>query len=521
MANGSKKFDFLPWLAIKHHKTHKDKYLDFKKYSFQKQIYHDKNPYLVIIKSTQNGISEYLFVRAIAHAIRGMRVFYVLPTFELLKRAVDERYTKSVQNTDYYKALARAAREQMLIKQSDSVRSKDIGLGNIAYVNSFSSIGFTEYAADEVIIDELDKCDQDNIAMAWERLSNSEYRFQAKISNPTYKGCGIDLEYDETDKKEYYCKCTAGHFVRPDWFKHVVEQTEDKRFIIRDPDFDWQSGKDIKMICECGKPIDRNSQGEWVKTVNSPKSGYRLTKLFSGSVSIIELMDRFNKGLTNDTILQRFYNADLGEAFTAKGSKIDEEMIAKCVSDYRPGYEEGLNIIGIDVGSYYNYVISQMQANGKIKVLTVGEVKDTKELTRIMKEYKIKVGVIDALPETREAKKISNMFPLVYLCYYGQGKSDSINMINKVITVQRTSALDAVKEAILTNTILYPINILGDKTFLKQMTAAVRVFNADKKQGSQKGAYEWVEGNQPDHYFHALAYNLIARRLVLLLNKGK
>ena len=39
-------------------------------------------------------ISEYLLVRAVSNAIRGLRVFYVLPTFELVKRFVDERYTK-------------------------------------------------------------------------------------------------------------------------------------------------------------------------------------------------------------------------------------------------------------------------------------------------------------------------------------------------------------------------------------------------------------------------------------------
>lgn len=516
MAKVSKERDFLPWLAVKHHKTHKNNYLDFKKYPFQKQIYHDRNPYLVIMKSTQNGISEYCMVRAIANAIKGLRVFYVLPTFELLKRAVDERYTKSVQNTLYYKSLVKAVREEMEFKQTESVRSKDIGLGNIAFVNSFSSIGFTEYAADEVIIDELDKCDQDNIAMAWERLSNSDYRWQTKISNPTFKGFGIDNEFKDTDQKEWFCKCSAGHRVRPDWYKHAVEEIDKDKFVIKDPDFDWQSGKDINFICECGKPIDRSGPGEWVKKYQSHKSGYRLTKLFTGTVSTLELMDRFNKGLVDPVTMQRFHNADLGEAYTAKGSMVDREMISECVGDYQPGYQAGFNIAGIDVGSYYNFVIAQMLPNGKVKVLKADQVKDTEELIRILKEYKIKAGVIDGLPETREARKISNRFPLLYLCYYGSSKADSIDPINKTITVQRTPALDAVKEAILTKAVQYPINILGDESFIQQMTASVRVFNADKRIGGQQGVYEWVEGSQPDHYFHASGYCLIARRLITL-----
>lgn len=520
MARASKKHDFLTWLAVKHHKTHKDVYLDFKKYPFQKQIYNDKNPYLVIIKSTQNGISEYLMVRAIAHAINGMRVFYVLPTFELLKRSVDERYTKSVLNTAYYRLLTRAVKEQMDTRPTESVRSKDIGTGNIAFVNSFSSIGFTEYAADEIIIDELDKCDQANIAMAWERLSASDYRWQTKISNPTFKGFGIDNEFEDTDKKEWYNKCEAGHFVKMDWFKHYVEQTDDKKYIIKDPEFEWEKGNDIRPICECGKPINRSGPGEWVQTTNKDKSGYRLTKLFTGSVSVLELMDRFNRGLSDDIVMQRFYNADLGQAYTAEGSKITEEMIKRCVADYSAEYKAGLNIAGIDVGTFYNFVISQLKPGGIIRTLKVGQVRETSELISILREYQIKAGVIDALPETREAKKIASQFPLMFLCYFGNVKNDGVDVVNKTISVQRTSALDAVKEAILTNAIQYPKNIISDRDFISQMTASVRVFNADRRIGGQTGAYEWIEGNQPDHYFLATAYNLIARRLILLINKG-
>jgi len=408
----------------------------------------------------------------------------------------------------------------MNIKQTESVKSKDIGLGNIAFVNSYSAVGFTEYPADEVIIDELDKCDPINIEMAQERLPHSEYRWQTKISNPTFKNMGIDAEYELTDKMEYFQKCEGGHRVRLNWFKHVVREIDDNRYVIRDPEFTRSSTQDIRPICDiCEKPIDRRAPGLWVPQRESQKRGYRLTKLFTGTVSLVEMMERFQRGLQNDDILQRFYNADLGEAFTAKGSKIDRDMLLSCVKDYSYGVEDGVIIAGIDVGKSYNFVIKKMLPNGIMKTLLVGEVRETMELIAILKKFKIKAGVIDALPETREARKISRNFPLMFLCYFGQGKGDSIDIQRKTVTVQRTPALDAVKEAVLTNAITYPINIKGDENFISQMTASVRVFNPDKRSGGQKGAYEWVEGDLPDHYFLASAYCLIARRLIILLNK--
>ena len=508
------------WLALKHHKTHKKNYLNFKTHPYQIKIYHDKSPYIAIIKSTQNGISEYLLVRALAHAISGMNVFYVLPTFELVKRSVDERYTKSVENTMYYRQMVRMVKDEMDVKQTESVKSKDIGNGNIAFVNSGSSSGFTEYPADEIIIDELDKCDNVNVEMAIERLAASEYRWQIKISNPTYKNTGIDAEFKDTDRQEWYVKCPSGHDVKLDWFKHIVRQTDDNRYVIRDEDWNWDSERDVYPMCDkCGKPIDRKSKGIWIPGAKSDKRGYRLTKLFSGTVTIFEMMDRFQKGLKNDNIMQRFYNADLGEAFTAKGSSIDEEMISSCIRDYREGKEDGLIIAGIDVGTYYHFVIKKIMPDQTLKTLLIHKVIDTDELISVLKDYKVVAGVIDGLPETREAKKISRAFKLMVLCYFGNVKSDSINLVNRTITVQRTPSIDAVKEAVLTNVIQYPININSNKEFIEHMTSSVRVYNADRRVGGQIGAYEWVEGSNPDHYLLATAYCLIARRLLVLLKR--
>lgn len=519
--SAQKKHNFVSWIATKHHKTHKGYFLDFSTHPYQRQIYHDQSNYIVIIKSTQNGISEYLLVRAMAHAIQGLRVFYVLPTFELVKRFVDERYTKTVQHTPYYRMLVRAVREEMGVKQTESVKSKDIGNGNIAFVNSFSSIGFTEYPADEVIIDELDKCDQTNIKMAWERLSHSEYRRQTKISNPTFRKKGIDLEYRDTDRMEWHVYCSCGHRVNLDWFKHIVRETDDKRYVIRDADWTWNSNRDIYPICDkCGKPIDRSGEGSWIALDDGKrKRGYRLTKLFTGTVSIVEIMDRFRDGLKDDEELQRFYNADLGQAYTAQGATITEDMLQSCEKDYLSGPEDGMIIAGVDVGKFYHYVIKKMMPDGTMKTLLAAKTRDTLELISTLKRYKMSAGVIDALPETREAKKIANAFRMMFICYFGNTKKDTMDVLNKIITVQRTSAIDAVKESILTNKIMYPHNVLKDSEFIENMTSSVRAFNPDKRIGDQQGAYEWIEGDNPDHYLLATAYCLIARRLVVLLSK--
>jgi hypothetical protein len=514
-----KKDHFILWLALRHHKTHKGHKLSFEDHHYQKDIVANTYPDEVNIKSTQNGISEVATLKSLGFAIKGLDIFHVLPTDKLVGRFVNNRIKKTIKHTSYYKGLEKIAKLNDE-SQSDSLHLKDIGEGTIAFIGSNSTASFAEFPADFLIIDELDECNQDNLKMAEERLSHSNYRWRLRISNPTFKGMGIDELYNRSDKREWFIKCECGKWMTIDWFKHIVRKIDDGRYLIRDKNWTWDSGRDIYPICHhCGRPLNRKSDGQWVATAPTTRIvGRHITKLFSGTVPLIETLERFKLGQKDPAMLQRFYNADLGEAYTADGSKLTEEMIQNCVGDYQEGpVSEGLVIAGIDVGTFYNYVIAVITPNG-IKVLTVGKERDTQQLILKLREYNVKAGVVDAMPETREARKIANCFKMMFVCYYGNSKKDVTDILNKTVTVQRTPALDAVKEAVLTNKISYPKNIYGHREYLDQMTASVRVFNADKKMGGHIGAYEWVEGNQPDHYFHATSYCLVARRLIALMS---
>jgi hypothetical protein len=517
-----KKYNFLAWAACKHHKTHKNEHLDFKEHKFLIQIYYDNSPEIVIIKSTQCGISEYLIARAICNSIKGMNIFYVLPTYNLVSRFVKNRIEKTIINTKYYNLMIRFKQVQDNRKQSDSMSMRDIGLGTIAFVGSNSTAGFTEFPADEVIIDELDECDPDNIIMAWERMSHSKIRTQIKVANPTIEGIGIDAEYSKSDKKRWHILCDCGKHRNLNFFDHIVEKVGEDDYLIRDKEWTWDSGRDIYAICDkCGRPINRKGEGEWVPHAKSQISGYQISKLYSGTTKISEIVDRFNKGLVNDSIMQRVYNADFGLGYSAEGSKISEKMILDCIGDYnRGGIEDGMILAGIDVGTYYHYVIKKLLHDGRLKTLEVGAIRNTDDLIIRLKEYKVNVGIIDGMPETRESRKIAGHFNYFFLCYYGSGKTDSINARAKTISVDRTSALDAVKEALLTKKVIYPKNIINNREFIEHMTASTRVYNPDKKRGGGTGVYEWQEGSKDDHLFHATAYCLIARRMLIMLSEG-
>lgn len=82
-----------------------------------------------------------------------------------------------------------------------------------------------------------------------------------------------------------------------------------------------------------------------------------------------------------------------------------------------------------------------------------------------------------------------------------------------MVSVDRTANLDVVNEAIMLGPTRFklPGNAMSIPDFVSQMTSLTRVFDQELNRG--EGGYVWA-GDQPDHYFHAMGYMLLARRLV-------
>ena len=512
-------------MAFKCHRTHKNKILTFSDHLYLVDLYRDTSRRIVVRKSTQCGVSEWLVLLSIFKAIQGRGVFYVMPTDQIKNRFVKNRFDRVIEYVRYYKEMIHGG---SMSKFSESTSLKHIGKGSIAFIGSNSSAGFTEFPADDVIIDEYDECDQDNLSMAPERQSASDDPKNVDCGNPTIEGYGIDYQYSRSDKKQWFIKCPhCNEQVSLDFFVHIVKEIQDKdkntRYLILDQT--WKRGmkRDIYPIChKCGKPLDRHSAGEWVKQDSySDTSGYYISKLFSSKISIIDILDRFQEGLKDDSKKQRFYNGDLGLAYTASGAKITSDMLNKCIANYNmPDRSTAPTIMGIDVGNLLHVRISNIMPDGKVKAAFIGTVRDEKDVSALHRLYNVRAGCIDALPEQRLSKKICGL-PGMFRVFYGKAKKDTIDLRNRVITVDRTASLDAVKEMILMQNLILPQNAgkllpltkEGISEYYFQMCASTRVFDDKSK------SYKWVEGSLPDHYFHAENYGLIAKKILAMVNK--
>ena len=503
------------FVALNFHKTHKNNFVTFDKMEYLKAIYIDKADYIAFKKATQMGITEYLTLRAMVGASVGRGVFYVLPTTHLVGRFVKNRIDRSIEYTPYYRRLVRMSPGRF----AENVSLKHIGKGSIAFVGSNSTAGFTEYPADDLIIDEKDECHQENLPMAYERLSASEKKRIIEVGNPTVLGIGIDATFDKSDKKEWKVKCPhCNRRQKLDFFENVVDEVEPGEYVVLDDRWEKGCGRDIRVLCtRCHKPLDRHAEGMWIPSAKSDISGYHISKLYAKNVSVTELVERFEAGLVDDTKLQRFYNGDLGLAYTASGAKLTYEMLRGCMSNHSlQNTSEAPCVIGIDVGNRLHTVISEILPGGKLKLVYIAMLQDPEQILSLKRMFNIKFGIIDALPEKRMSKKLIGKIRGLFMAYYGKDvKKTQINLEQRYVVLDRTASLDEVKAAVLSQTLIFPRN--ADKMaplasddhseFFYELTTATRVYN-DKRE-----TYDWVEGGLPDHFFHAMNYMLSAHRI--------
>lgn len=516
------------WVAINHHKNHKGKMLTFHGRHYLKDIYADRSQSIVVKKGSQCGVSEYLIIRAICAAAAGRGVFYVLPTSVLQGRFVKNRFDKSIEYTPYYRGLISDGNQH---KQAESVSLKHFVNGTIAFVGSNASSAFTEFPADDIIIDELDQCNQENLPMAESRLSNSIRPTRIKVANPTLENYGIDAEWMKSDQKRWFIQCSScNKWIHPDFYNHVIRPGEEPgEYVIRDEEWEPGLSRDIYPICEhCKKPFERFAPGEWrAGNTASEISGYHISKMFSTNVSLRDLVSNFEEGLVNDTKMQVFCNYDLGIAYTSKGAKIDYSMLDECVGDFAflDSVPEGRCFMGIDVGHRMHVTIGQKIDDRKIKLVYAGTVENEEDVFELARKYKADLGVIDALPETRMSKKICSRLKYFFMIYYTATKSMQVDAKKKIITVDRTVCLDEVKEKILLREYMFPRNIrqmapmvlqngIEVSEFYQNMTSSTRLFD------SKKEKYDWVH-SEPDHYFHSLNYMTIASKIAAQLTRRR
>lgn len=507
----------------------------------------------VIRSCTQNGKTEVLFMLALHDAgHEGRTVAYVLPTWNVHQRVVQDRFDPLLARVPAYRALlpgglppsgydlhgSRSANTPAA-KGGDNLRIKHLGAGTILFLAATVQDNFVEFSADTAIVDEYDRCAEDNeanLAMLPDRLQASASPRTVLIANPQFPTRGITGEYQKSDQRRWHGRCEHCRAWQPfDWFRSVVDRDDAGRWVLRDRERSAPDcGLDPRPVClRCGRPFERGAvPGAWIPARPGDLTrGYWANRLDVLSQAIRPLYLEWLEAQTRRSLLERFYASILGIAYDGGGTQITATLIqtaatGPALADPFSEWPDGpVRTMGVDVGSVFHVVISTLgktDDGSRVRTLSwAGTLGTVAEVAALARRAGVRVLVIDIGPERRLAAALRDdlnddpdCLAEGWMCEFYQGDRTGTEDYalqardqEHVVKADRTQLLDATLDDFTSGRRVLPVDIAQVPDFAAQLIAPIRKLD---ERGTR---YRWDEGSAPDHYRLADAYDRVAADL--------
>jgi hypothetical protein len=463
----------------------------FARHEYLIEPYADSHPYQVEEKAAQLGLTSRAMLKAIHSArYRGYRgILYLFPNktdvTDFSKGRIDPLIDDNPGTIGKW------------LKDTDSANIKRIWNCFLYLRGMTSRVGLKSVPADFIIFDEMDEAPQNAIEMAMERMGHSEFKEVFKLSNPTLPDYGIDKAFQETDQRYWLLKCEhCGQYT-------CLEDTF--------PDCLLEVGD--RVIRACQNPRCRGelnpSIGEWVPKRHSitDKRGRHYSQLFSHYVDPAAILHQFRT--TNN--LTDFYNLKIGVAYVEAQNRLSvQAVLALCGSGGIVSQDPGPCFMGVDQGSDLHVVIGKRGHQSKGEIVHLGVYKDWEELDGLMKAFHVSRCVVDALPETRNARAFALRHKgKVFLNYYNEHQKGSYawDEAKLIVSCNRTESLDASGKEITDQALILPKECGIVKTFADHLHNTAKKLQEDEETGSKRYVYVKLGA---DHFRHAYNYEAMA-----------
>lgn len=514
--------DLLEWTIQKRPFLGPSRKFNLDRHRYLRDIYRCQAKEVVVMKASQMGASEWLVSYAL-HACdqRTGNVFYVFPTEAHVSDFSTARLGPAIESSDYLNKIIIDGSGHGGFKGSDRITLKRIRDRFLYFRGSKvqadgNAPQLKSVDADILILDEVDELDPRAPAIAKKRLGHAREDLGNVlwVSTPTYPGMGIYEEWLKSSQQLWFIAC-----------EHCgTKQSLEIGMCV----FEWDSlgrpyqwhGKEAGqayLACKhCGKPLNRLVDGEWVATYPDREVvGFHLSKLFSAQMKLDSVVA--NLDTVDETKKREAFNQDLGLPFIPRGGHLETETLDNCRKEYGHGPDPYKTCyMGIDVGRVLNVIIRSIAQfeTGETKQLYAAQL-EWSELDRIMKIYRPKRVVIDALPETTKAREFQGNYSygVVWLAYYpnfpqGNKREDYAIFDPKEtrVLIDRTRSLDATYAGFYGATSTLPFHARNIRDYYDQLRASIRVLKEDTT-GQEVATY--IETG-PDHYSHAENYAHIA-----------
>jgi hypothetical protein len=463
----------------------------FHRHEYLQVPYQDDHSYIVEAKAAQMGVTTKALLRALYGCrYRGYKgVLYLFPSrtdvLDFSKSRISPLIDENPDSIGKW------------LKDTDSAGLKQVWNAFLYLRGMQSRVGLKSIPVDMTIFDELDEAPQSALDMAMERMSHSEHKETLMLSNPTLPDYGIDRQFQQTDQRYWLLKCQrCGEYTcLEDTFPDCLMEIK---------------GRVIRACKKCQTELNP-SLGEWVAKHPGivERRGYHFSQLFSHYVAPADILHQFRT--TNN--LTDFYNLKIGIAYVEAENRLSvQEVLALCGTEGIASQDPGPCFGGVDQGKDLHVVIGKRHFQKAGKVIHLGIYKDWEELDHLMKNFRVARCVVDALPETRNARAFAERHKgKVFLNFYQEHQKGKYAWNERDLTVacNRTESLDASHGEVMNGQIILPRECEIVRDFARHLHNVAKKIEEDEQTGSRRYVYVKLG---PDHFRHAYNYEVMARQ---------
>lgn len=470
--------------------------IEFKRHKFLYDIYNDLSPLQVILKPPQVGMTVEEIVKTFWVAKKiGKDIIYTLPTDGDVGDMAGGKVNRIVAQNPILKEW---------VKDHDTVEQKAVGASLIYYRGTFTKKKAMMVSSDLNVHDEVDASDQSVITQYETRLQAKDKKdaWRWYFSHPSLAGYGVDVYWQQSDKKEWFIKCQICQTEQV-----MAEQGQWKKNI----------NFERKTYCcaFCGGDLTDETRinGEWRPTSEGEFSGYHISQFMCPWISAETIIAAYHDPLKDE---QYFHNYVLGLPYVASENKISPEVVLKNVTR-DVNQQEGRIVIGVDTGLPIYFTIASKDGvffHGKCKNTDNGH-DPYDELEAFLKRWDKAILVADQGGDLIGIRKLQDKYPgRVFLCYYRRDrKSKEVIKWGKdkefgIVTVDRNRMMQLIIEQLRD-----PGRIKLNGTVEEWTEWAKQFGNIYRTMKPPEEAHygpEFVwQRNGPDHFVHSLVYALV------------